>query len=47
MIDPTSGADVQVATIKIEINVGAGDLDQFGTKAREADATWESHAEDF
>lgn len=47
VIDPTSGADVQVATIKIEINAAAGDLDQLGTKAREADATWESHPEDF
>ena len=47
VIDPTSGADVQVATIKIEINAAAGDLDQLGSKAQEAGAAWDAHSEDF
>jgi hypothetical protein len=34
VIDPTSGADVQVATIKVEINAAAGHLDQLASKAR-------------
>jgi hypothetical protein len=47
VVDPTSGADVQEATIRIEINAAAGDLDQLGSKAREADATWDAHSEDY
>jgi hypothetical protein len=47
VIDPSSGADVQVATIKIELNAAAGSLDEIGTKAVQAGATWETYDEDF
>ena len=47
VIDPTSGKDVQVATIKIELNAAVGALDSAERKARDAGATWAAHDEDF
>lgn len=47
VLDPTSGADVQVATIKVELNAAAGDLDQLASKAKEAGAAWGERSEDF
>lgn len=47
VVDPTSGADVQVATIRVEINAAAGDLDGLGAKAAGADARWSVRPEDF
>jgi hypothetical protein len=47
VIDPTSVADVQVATIKVEINAAAGHLDQLASKAKEAGAGWGEHSEDI
>ena len=47
VIDPTSGKDVQVATIKIELNAAAGALDGAERKARAVGATWAAHDEDF
>ncbi len=47
VIDPSSGTDVQVATIKIELNAAEGSLDEVGTKAEQAGATWETYDEDF
>ena len=46
-VDPTSGADIQVATIKVELNAARGSLDQLGAKAVAAEAHWEARAEDF
>ncbi|MGA3354895.1 MAG: DUF499 domain-containing protein [Acidimicrobiales bacterium] len=47
VVDPTSGADIQVATIKVELNAAGGSLDRLGAKAAAADAHWEARAEDF
>lgn len=47
LIDPTSGKDVQVATIRVELNAAAGDLDSAEQKARAAGATWSAREEDF
>jgi hypothetical protein len=47
VIDPTSGSDVQVATIKMELNAAAGALDDVATKARDAGASWAEREEDF
>jgi hypothetical protein len=47
VVDPTSGADIQVATIKVELNAAGGSLDRLGAKAAAADAHWEASAEDF
>lgn len=47
VIDPTSGADVQVANIRIELNAAAGSLDQVAGKAATAGASWDTHEEDF
>ena len=47
VVDPTSGADLQVANIRIELNAAAGSLDQVGGKASLAGATWEIFEEDF
>lgn len=46
-VDPTSGADIQLASIKIELNAAAGSLDQLAVKAAETEAGWETHTEDF
>ena len=46
-VDPTSGADIQVASVKVELNAALGSLDQLGVKARAADAHWEARTEDF
>jgi len=47
VIDPTSGADVQVATIKVELNAAAGHLQELGAKAAGAGGKWEERTEDF
>ncbi len=47
VIDPSSGRDVQVATIKVELNAAAGALDTVETKAQQAGATWNEYEEDF
>ena len=47
IIEPTSGKDVQVATIKIELNAAAGALDSAEEKARAIGASWAAHEEDF
>lgn len=47
VIDPTSGKDVQVVTIKVELNAAAGTLDGAEEKARAAGASWAAHREDF
>ena len=47
VIDPSSGKDVQVATIRLEINAAAGSLDNAAEKAREAGGIWDAHDEDF
>lgn len=47
VIDPTSGSDVQVATIRMELNAAAGALDDVATKARDAGASWAEREEDF
>jgi hypothetical protein len=47
VIDPTSGSDVQVATIKMELNAAAGALDDVASKARDAGASWAEREEDF
>jgi hypothetical protein len=46
-VDPTSGADIQVASIHVELNAAKGALDQIGPKATAAGATWNAHPEDF
>ena len=46
-IDPTSGADIQVATFRIEVNATAGALDRVAEKADAAGASWELRSEDF
>ncbi|MHB8466243.1 MAG: DUF499 domain-containing protein [Acidimicrobiales bacterium] len=46
-VDPTSGADIQVANIHIELNAAKGSLDQIGSKATAASATWDIRPEDF
>ena len=47
VIDPTSGADVQVATIEVELNAAAGHLKELGVKAKEAGGRWIERSEDF
>lgn len=47
VIDPSSGTDIQVATIKVELNAAEGSLDEVGTKAEQAGAAWETYEEDF
>jgi hypothetical protein len=47
VVDPTSGADIQVATITVELNAARGSLDQLSVKAAEANARWEARPEDF
>lgn len=47
VLDPSSGRDVQVVTIKIELNAAAGDIDQLASKAEDADADWSVCEEDF
>lgn len=47
VIDPTSGKDVQVATIDIEINAAEGALRSVADKAEAAGASWQEGAEDF
>ncbi len=47
VIDPTSTRDVQVATVRIELNAASGALDEIEQKARQAGATWSTHEEDF
>ncbi len=47
VIDPSSGQDVQVATIKVELNAAVGALDSVEAKAEQAGATWREHEEDF
>jgi hypothetical protein len=46
-MDPSSGADIQVATLKIELNAAEGSLDEVGTKAEQAGANWDTYEEDF
>jgi hypothetical protein len=46
-LDPTSGTDIQVATVRIEVNAAKGALDQVGPKATAAGAAWETKPEDF
>jgi hypothetical protein len=36
-----------VASIKIELTAAEGSLDEVGTKAEQAGATWETYDEDF
>ena len=47
VIDSTSGADVQVATIRIELNAAAGVLGGAEEKAKQAGAGWSTREEDF
>lgn len=47
VIDPASGKDVQVATIKIELNAAEGALRAVADRAEAAGATWQEHDEDF
>jgi hypothetical protein len=47
VIEPTSGKDVQVATIRVEINAAAGALDGVEEKARALGASWAAREEDF
>jgi hypothetical protein len=47
VIEPTSAADVQVASISVELNAARGDLDQLASKARAAGAAWGERGEDF
>jgi hypothetical protein len=47
IVEPTSGKDVQVATIRFEINAAAGALANAEEKARAAGASWGVREEDF
>jgi hypothetical protein len=47
VLEPTSGVDVQVATIRIDLNAAEGSLDHLQSKAEDAGATWEIRGEDF
>jgi len=47
VIDPVSGRDVQVASIKVELNAAAGALEDVESKAHQAGARWSAHEEDF
>jgi hypothetical protein len=46
-LDPSSGIDVQVASIRIELNAAADSLTALRQKARASEADWEDHPEDF
>jgi hypothetical protein len=46
-LDPTSGADIQVATVRIEVNAAKGALDQVAPKATAAGASWDTKPEEF
>ena len=47
IVEPTSGKDVQVATIQVEINAAEGALASAEEKAKTAGASWGVRAEDF
>jgi Protein of unknown function (DUF499) len=47
VVDPSSGRDVQVATIHVEINAAEGDLNEVKVKADQMGAVWSEHEEDF
>lgn len=47
VIEPTSGKDVQVASIRLELNAAAGSLDEAEELAKDVGATWAAHEEDF
>ena len=47
VVDPDSGTDIQVATVKVLLNAAKGTIDQLGPKATAAGASWETHPDDF
>jgi hypothetical protein len=46
-VDPSSGTDIQVAAIKVELTAAEGSLNEIGAKAEQAGATWDIYDEDF
>lgn len=47
VLDPSSGKDIQVANIAIEINAAEGALDDVAARALAAEANWVASEEDF
>jgi hypothetical protein len=46
-LDPSSGVDVQVASVQVELNAAKGVLGEVGARAAAAGASWSERPEDF